>query len=122
MQTFDPVCFDAECAHRLFPLQTLLHKRRKGIDAPLRHAGDNFGFESDFNAGALTIEFDEPPGRFVVSPNSPVRQIWVSALTRSFKLHWDDTRQEFVLPETGQALDAVIEQAIGTHTGEQVKL
>ena len=92
------------------------------LNRKLGAAGDNFGFESDFNAGALTIEFDEPPGRFVVSPNSPVKQIWVSALTRSFKLHWDDSRQEFVLPETGQALDAVIEEAIGKHTGEQVKL
>src|SRR4051794_6660496 len=84
-------------------------QRRSGealdqLNRKLADAGDQFGFESDFNAGALTVEFDEPPGRFVVSPNSPVRQIWVSALTRSFKLDWDDARDAFVLSDTGESL------------------
>jgi frataxin-like iron-binding protein CyaY len=35
----------------------------------------------------LQIVFEEPaPAKFVVSPNAPVRQIWVSALSRSYKL------------------------------------
>ena len=92
------------------------------LNRKLAAAGDRFGFESDFNAGALTIEFDDPPGRFVVSPNSPVRQIWVSALTRSFKLDWDDARGAFVLAETGETLDELMGRAISTHTGEQVSL
>ena len=31
------------------------------------------------------------------SPNAPVRQIWVSAMSRSFKLAWDDERKVFAL-------------------------
>ena len=51
-------------------------------------AGDEHDFEADL-AGALTVEFNEPPAKFVVSPNSPVKQIWVSAQMKSYKLDWD---------------------------------
>jgi iron donor protein CyaY len=88
----------------------------------LSAAGDRHELEADFNAGALAIEFEEPPGKFVVSPNAPVRQIWVSALTKSFKLGWDPARSAFVLPETGETLDQMVGGAISKHLGETVTL
>ena len=87
----------------------------------LGKAGDEHDFEADFG-GALTVEFEDPPAKFVVSPNSPVRQIWVSAHSRSFKLDWDQARGEFVLPETGQSLKALIQDAISKQLGEPVQL
>jgi CyaY protein len=102
------------------------HRRADQALEALNHrlaaAADRYEFESDFNAGALTIEFDDPPARFVVSPNSPVRQVWVSALTRSFKLDWSDSRNAFVLPETNQTLTELIQSAIAQHTGVEVAL
>ncbi len=88
----------------------------------LSRATDRYDFEPDFNAGALAIEFEEPKGKFVVSPNAPVRQIWVSAHSRSFKLDWDAGREAFVLRDTGQTLDEMIAGAIGKHLGEEVSL
>jgi iron donor protein CyaY len=88
----------------------------------LSAASDRYEFEPDFNAGALAIEFDEPKGKFVISPNAPVSQIWVSAHSKSFKLAWNDGRQAFVLPETNQALDDLIASAISQQTGKEVKL
>ncbi len=88
----------------------------------LAAASETYDLEPDFNAGALSVEFEEPPGKFVVSPNTPVRQIWVSALTRSFKLGWEDSRQAFVLPETGETLDQLMAAAIGKHLGQTVTL
>ena len=88
----------------------------------LSAASDRYEFEPDFNAGALSIEFDEPKGKFVISPNAPVSQIWVSAHSKSFKLAWNDKRQTFVLPETGQSLDDLIASAISQQTGEEVTL
>jgi len=88
----------------------------------LAAAADRYEFEPDFNAGALAIEFEEPKAKFVVSPNAPVRQVWVSAHSRSFKLDWDGTRQAFVLPESKQSLDELIASAIGKQTGEAVTL
>ena len=49
----------------------------------LLSAADDYGFDVDFNSCALGIEFEEPPAKFVISPNTPVRQIWVSAHSRS---------------------------------------
>ena len=92
------------------------------LNRRLADAGDRYDFEADFNSGALSIEFGDPPARFVVSPNSPVRQIWVSALTRSFKLDWNESRQEFVLPETGESLAELIRGAISKHIGDEVRL
>ncbi len=88
----------------------------------LSRASDQYDFEPDFNAGALAIEFEQPKAKFVVSPNAPVRQIWVSAHARSFKLDWDAVKQTFVLPDTGQTLDELIGSAIGQQVGEQVRL
>jgi len=88
----------------------------------LNAASDGGEFEADFNAGALAIEFEEPPAKFVVSPNSPVRQIWVSAHSKSFKLDWDASRQEFVLAGTGESLAQMVGAAISLQLGEEVKL
>ncbi len=88
----------------------------------LSAATDRYDFEPDFNAGALTIEFEEPKARFVVSPNSPVRQIWVSAHSKSFKLDWVAGQNAFVLPETGQTLEQMIAAAISKHMGDDVQL
>ena len=85
-------------------------------------ASDRYEFEPDFNSGALSIEFDEPKAKFVVSPNTPVRQVWVSAHSRSFKLDWDGARQAFVLPESKESLEELIASAIGKQTGEAVTL
>lgn len=95
-----------------------LHSLTNKLGAP----GERIGFDADLNDGALKIDFDDPPGRFVVSPNSPVKQIWVSALTKSFKLEWDAQRKAFVLPSTAQTLDELIAFAISEHTGESVTL
>ncbi len=88
----------------------------------LSHATERYDFEPDFNSGALAIEFEEPKAKFVVSPNTPVRQIWVSAHSRSFKLDWDPASQNFVLPETKQTLDQMIASAISQLLGETVTL
>ena len=86
----------------------------------LLNASDDYGYEADRSAGTITVEFDEPPAKFVVSPNSPVRQIWISALSKSYKLDWDEVEQAFVLSGTGQTLKEVMEQAIAKQVGEDV--
>ena len=94
----------------------------EALNRALIQASDRHEFESDMNNGALTIEFEEPPARFVVSPNAPVRQIWVSAHSKSFKLGWDAGRQEFVFPDTGQNLTDLLAGHISQQLGEAVKL
>ena len=71
------------------------------------------------SAERLTIEFDDPPAKFVVSPNAPVKQVWVSAHMKSYKLDWDPARSEFVLPESGQSLKQLVEEAVASQLGER---
>ena len=68
---------------------------------------DDEGFEVELQNGVLQIVFEEPSAaKFVVSPNAPVRQIWVSAMSRSSKLSWADERATFALD--GETLDALL--------------
>jgi CyaY protein len=88
----------------------------------LAAATDDADFEVDFNSGALAIEFEEPPGKFVISPNAPVQQIWVSAHSKSYKLDWDSVANDFVLQATHQTLTELIQDAIAKQLGEEVSL
>src|SRR3989440_5137919 len=88
----------------------------------LMSAADDYGFDVDFNSGALAIEFEEPPAKFVVSPNTPVRQVWLSAHSKSFKLDWDPAQGAFVLPASGQTLAELIADVISQQLGETVTL
>jgi iron donor protein CyaY len=92
------------------------------LNNKLAAAGDRYGFEADLNSGALAIEFEDPPAKFVVSPNAPVRQIWVSAHLRSYKLNWDAARAAFVLAESGEPLEQMIAGAIGKQLGVDIRL
>ena len=85
-------------------------------------AADDYGFDVDFNAGALGIEFEDPPAKVVVSPNAPVRQIWISAHAKSYKLDWDIVENSFVHTESGATLKDIVEKAISKQLNEEVSL
>jgi CyaY protein len=89
---------------RLQADQALEHLQRA-----LMPLADEAGFEVELQNGVLQIVFEEPaPAKFVISPNAPVRQIWVSALSRSYKLPWSPAASAFELD--GEPLDALIER------------
>jgi CyaY protein len=92
------------------------------LNRALIAAGDDYGFEVDFNAGALGIEFEDPPAKFVISPNTPVRQIWVSALSKSYKLDWDVVENAFIHVESGDTLKQLVEKVISKQFGDEVIL
>jgi iron donor protein CyaY len=69
-----------------------------GARQQLLPLADEAGFEVELQNCVLDVVFEEPrESKFVVSPNAPVRQIWVSAMSSSFKLAWDDERKVFAL-------------------------
>ena len=70
---------------------------------------DHAGFEVELQNGVLDLVFEEPrDAKFVVSPNAPVRQIWVSAMSRSYKLAWDEGRHLFALGD--ESLTALLQR------------
>jgi len=85
--------------------------------------GDEHGFDVEGESGKLEVIFEEPEeAKFVVSPNTPVREIWISALSTSFKLGWSAARNAFVLEKTGEDLHAVMGRVISQQLGTQVTL
>ena len=77
-----------------------------------REEDDEAGFEVEEQNGVLNVLFEDPPGKFVITPNTPVRQIWISALSTSFKLDWDPKASAFVLPKTGEQLMPLVDRLI----------
>ena len=73
------------------------------------------GFEVEEQGGVLNVLFEEPGGKFVITPNTPVRQIWISALATSFKLDWDEKAAAFFLPRTGEQLIPLVDRLIDEH-------
>lgn len=78
----------------------------------VREEEDEAGFEVEEQNGVLNIVFEEPPGKFVITPNTPVRQVWISALATSFKLDWNTAANAFVLPRSGEKLIPLVDRLI----------
>ena len=81
-------------------------------------AEESADFEVEDQAGALHISFEEG-ARFVISPNAPVRQIWISALSTSFKLDWSDADRDFVLQKSSEKLKPLVARLINQQLGVQ---
>ena len=74
---------------------------------------DRAAFEIELQNGVLNLVFEEPSDmKFVVSPNAPVRQIWVSAMARSYKLSWAPELGRFALD--GETLPRLLERLART--------
>jgi iron donor protein CyaY len=85
----------------------------------LMEAEESAEIEVEDQSGALHISFEDR-SKFIISPNAPVRQIWISALATSFKLDWSDSEQDFVLSKTGERLKALVARLINQQLGEEL--
>jgi iron donor protein CyaY len=78
---------------------------------------DDAGFEVELQNGVMNLEFEEPTeSKFVISPNAPVRQIWVSAMSRSYKLSWSPDANAFALD--GETLPQLLERLAREFIGQ----
>jgi iron donor protein CyaY len=91
----------------------------ESLKRSLLQAEESAEIEVEENAGALKIGFEEPPGTFVISPNAPVKQIWISALSTSFKLDWSEAAGDFVLAKTGEKMKALLSRLINQQLGQE---
>jgi iron donor protein CyaY len=101
---------------------------RKKCDAALESLrqrlldlGDQLGFEVEGQGEKLELLFEEPKeARFVISPQGAARQIWISALTTSFKLSWSEPAGTFVLEKTGETLSQLMSRILTQQLGSAV--
>jgi iron-sulfur cluster assembly protein CyaY len=86
-----------------------LEQARRAL-LPVADAED---FEVELQNGVLNMVFEEPvETKFVVSPNAPVRQIWVSAMAKSYKLSWSPEAGAFAIG--GEPLPQLLERLART--------
>jgi iron donor protein CyaY len=87
----------------------------------LLRLGDEHDFDVEGESGKLEVIFEGPePAKFVISPNTPIREIWISALSTSFKLGWCEQRNAFVHEKSGEDLLQVMSRVVSQQLGEQV--
>ena len=77
---------------------------------------ENYDAEILFQNGVLSIEIEDPnPGKIVISPQAPTRQVWISAQSTSFKLDWSGSA--FVFASTGESLNQLVGRLVGEQLG-----
>jgi iron donor protein CyaY len=84
----------------------------EALKQSLFRAEEGGGFEAEEKNGVLNVLFDDGGTKFVFTPNTPVRQVWISALTSSFKLEWNEAAHAFVLSKTGEDLRTLTERLL----------
>jgi CyaY protein len=89
----------------------------ESLKKSLIEAEEDGGFETEEKNGVLNILFEDDSAKFVFTPQTPVRQIWISARSTSFKLEWSEQANDFVLTKTGEALKPLTQRLLREHLG-----
>ena len=106
----DEATFRRESDRALESLKQCLIRAEEQSDA------EEIPFETEEKNGVLNVLFEHDGSKFVFTPNTPVRQIWISALTTSFKLDWSN--DAFRLAKTGEDLQTLTERLLREHLGD----
>jgi iron donor protein CyaY len=86
------------------------------LNRSLGVVAEAYDVEILFQNNVLSIEVEDPkPGKIVISPQAPTRQVWISAQSTSFKLDWSGSA--FVFPATGETLNQLIGRLVGEQLG-----
>jgi CyaY protein len=84
----------------------------ESLKQALFRAEESGGFEAEEKNGVLNVLFDDGASKFVFTPNTPVRQVWISAQSTSFKLEWNEAAHAFTLPKTGEDLRSLTQRLL----------
>jgi iron donor protein CyaY len=79
---------------------------------------DDGTFEFEDNNGVMNIIFENGSSKFVITPNTPIRQVWISAQATSFKLDWTESVHAFTLSQTGEDLKILIQRLLREHLSD----
>jgi iron donor protein CyaY len=79
---------------------------------------DDGTFEFEDNNGVMNIIFENGSSKFVITPNTPIRQVWISAQATSVKLDGSETAHAFALPKTGEDLKTLTQRLLREHLND----
>jgi iron donor protein CyaY len=91
----------------------------KDLEFAFSRLANERDIDVEMQGNVLTVTFEEgEPGKFVISPNSSVGQIWVSARLASYKFDWSDTANDFILPQSNELIKTVLERLTREQLGD----
>ncbi len=91
-------------------------KALESLKQSLISAEDDDGtFEFEDNNGVMNIIFENGSSKFVITPNTPIRQVWISAQSTSYKLEWSEATNAFTLTKTGEDLKTLTQRLLREH-------
>jgi CyaY protein len=90
----------------------------ESLKQSLIDAEEDGGFETEEKNGVLNVLFEDGAAKFVFTPQTPVRQIWISALSTSFKLEWSPESSDFILSKTGEPLKPLTQRLLRQQLGD----
>ena len=97
------------------------HDRMAEVETALLELAEELDLDVELVDTKMVVTIAKPKVTWVISTNSGARQIWIAALTKSWKLD-EDGQGGFVLKETGQTLKQVIEHCLTVHFGKKLAL
>lgn len=90
-------------------LQQKMEETVEELEEAFSQLADHYDIDVEVEGGVLSVTFEEgEPGKFIISPNSSARQLWVSARVSSYKFDWSQSQSTFVLASTGETIKDVI--------------
>jgi CyaY protein len=89
------------------------------LERAFGEVAEDHDLDVQVEGGVLAISFEEgEPGKFILSPNSSVRQLWVSARMSSHKLDWSVEANTFVLSGTHETLKQLMTRLVREQLGD----
>jgi iron donor protein CyaY len=79
---------------------------------------DDGTFEFEDNNGVMNIIFENGSAKFVITPNTPIRQVWISAKATSYKLDWTESGHAFTFAKTGEDLKTLTQRLLREHLSD----
>jgi len=96
-------------------------KRLGELEDELLGLDEGLGVDCELVDTKMVVSITKPKATWIISTNSGARQIWIAALTKSWKLD-EDGKGGFVLKESGQSLRDVVTYCLAQHFGKKIEL
>jgi len=78
-------------------------------------------FDYEMEGQVLKIEFENGE-KYIISPNSPVNQLWISADYAGHRFNWSDAISDWVNEKSDEPMRAYLSKALSEKLGEAVSL
>jgi len=92
------------------------------LSRELAGAADDYGFETEFKGGVITVECGHPAAKFTIAANMQAQNVTVSLPAKSYELEWDIVENAFIHGDSGRSLKDIVEQALSKQMKQDVSL